>query len=246
MPGAPSASASCARSSTSCGETGTSVPDGRGTGAGATRTGRIGILGGTFNPPHIAHLLCAQEAYDQLGLDLVLIVPVAHPPHKEAAGDPGADVRLELCRLAVGDDDRFAVSDLEVRRGGASYTVDTLKELHATFPGNELSFIVGGDMAFSLPTWRAPAEVVGLARLAVAEREGARQADILESLATIPGAADRVDFFDLPRMDVSSSLVRRRIAAGHPVRYLVPDPVAEYIAQHGLYRSPVGAPTSPA
>jgi nicotinate-nucleotide adenylyltransferase len=176
----------------------------------------------------------------------VLIVPVAVPPHKEAPGDPGADVRLDLCRLAVGDDERFAVSDLEVRRGGASYTVDTLRALHAAFPGNELSFIVGGDMAFSLPTWRAPAEVVGLARLAVAEREGARQADILDRLATIRGAAGRVDFFDLPRMDVSSSLVRRRVAAGRPVRYLVADPVAEYIAQHGLYRSPVGAPTSSA
>jgi len=98
-------------------------------------------------------------------------------------------------------------------------------------------------MAFSLPTWRAPAEVVGLARLAVTEREGARQADILERLATIPGAAERVDFFDLPRMDISSSLVRRRVATGHPIRYLVTDPVAEYIAQQGLYRSPVGAPS---
>jgi nicotinate-nucleotide adenylyltransferase len=222
----------------------TSAADGPVT--GDRPTGRIGILGGTFNPPHIAHLLCAQEAYDQLGLDRVLIIPVAVPPHKDAPGDPGGDVRLELCRLAVGDDERFAVSDLEVRRGGASYTVDTLRALHAAFPGNELSFIVGGDMAFSLPTWRAPAEVVDLARLAVAEREGARQADILERLATIPGAAGRVDFFDLPRMDVSSSLVRRRVAAGHPVRYLVADPVAEYIAQHGLYRSPVGAPTSSA
>jgi nicotinate-nucleotide adenylyltransferase len=174
----------------------------------------------------------------------VLIVPVAVPPHKDAPGDPGGDVRLQLCRLAVGDDERFAVSDLEVRRGGASYTADTLRTLHATFPGDELSFIVGGDMAFSLPTWHQPAEVLGLARLAVAEREGARQADILERLATIPGAAGRVDFFDLPRMDVSSSLVRRRVATGHPVRYLVADAVAEYIAQHGLYRSPVGAPSS--
>jgi nicotinate-nucleotide adenylyltransferase len=173
-------------------------------------------------------------------------MPVAVPPHKEAISDPGADVRLELCRLAAAGDDRFEVSDLEVRRGGASYTVDTLRALHEAFPGNELSFIVGGDMAFSLPMWRAPAEVVGLARLAVAEREGARQVDILERLATIPGAADRVDFFDLPRMDVSSSLVRRRVAEGHPIRYLVPDPVAEYIAQHGLYRSPVGAPSSSA
>jgi nicotinate-nucleotide adenylyltransferase len=204
----------------------------------------VGVLGGTFNPPHVAHLLCAQEAYDQLGLDGVLLMPVAVPPHKEAAGDPGAAARLAMCERAAAGDDRLAVSDLEVRRGGPSYTADTLRALHDARPGVDLTFIVGGDMASSLPTWRAPQEVVGLARLAVAEREGARRADILERLATIPGAVDRVDFFDLPRMDVSSSLVRRRVAAGRPIRYLVTDPVAEYIAQHGLYRSPVGIPSS--
>jgi nicotinate-nucleotide adenylyltransferase len=230
-----SACASCARSSTSCGGTGTS--------AEAPRR-RLGILGGTFNPPHLAHLLAAQEAHDQLGLDEVLLIPVAAPPHKAAPGDPGAAIRLELCRLAVADDERLAVSDIEVRRGGASYTADTLRALHATFPGADLTFIVGGDMASSLPTWREPAEVVRLARLAVAEREGARRVDILERLATVPGAVERVDFFDLPRMDISSSLIRRRVAAGRPIRYLVPERVAEYIAQHGLYRSPVGTPSS--
>lgn len=204
----------------------------------------MGVLGGTFNPPHIAHLLCAQEAHDQLGLDGVLLMPVAVPPHKEADGDPGAAARLAMCELAAASDDRLAISDLEVRRGGPSYTVDTLRALHASCPGVDLTFIVGGDMASSLPTWRAPQEVVGLARLAVAERDGARRADILERLATIPGAVDRVDFFDLPRMDVSSSLVRRRVAVGRPIRYLVTDPVAGYIAQHGLYRSPVGIPSS--
>jgi nicotinate-nucleotide adenylyltransferase len=171
-------------------------------------------------------------------------MPVATPPHKEAAGDPGPQARLALCEAAIAGDERFAVSDLEIRRGGPSYTVDTLRALHETHPEAELTFIVGGDMASSLPTWRAPAEVVSLARLAVAEREGTRRADILERLATIPGAADQVDFFDLPRIDFSSSLVRRRVAAGRPITYLVPDRVAEYIAQHGLYRSPVGNPTS--
>jgi nicotinate-nucleotide adenylyltransferase len=173
-------------------------------------------------------------------------MPVAAPPHKEVAGDPGPDVRLELCRLAVAGDERLGVSDLEVARGGASYTADTLRALHARYPGVDLTFIVGGDMASGLPTWREPAEVVALARLAVAERQGARRADILERLATIPGAVERVAFFDLPRIDLSSSLVRRRVAAGHPIRYLVPDPVATSIAQRGLYRSPVGSPTSSA
>ena len=205
----------------------------------------IGILGGTFNPPHVAHLLCAQEAHDQLDLDRVLLMPVATPPHKEAPGDPGPAARIAMCELAVAGDERFAVSDLEVRRGGASYTVDTLRALHESHPGVDLTFIVGGDMASSLPAWREPREVVGLARLAVAEREGARRVDILERLATIPGAVDRVDFFDLPRMDVSSSLVRRRVAAGRPIRYLVADAVAEYIADHGLYRSPVTTQPAP-
>lgn len=219
--------------------TGTSAPD-RAAGVGT----RLGILGGTFNPPHLGHLLIAQEAYDQLGLSQVLLVPAGVPPHKEVPVDPGAPARLAMVEAAIADDDRFAADDLEIRRGGPSYTADTLRALHATYPGSELTFIVGGDMAASLPTWRDPADVVAMARLAVAEREGARRTDILERLATIPGAVERVDFFDLPRIDFSSSLVRRRVAAGRPITYLVPDPVAAYIAQHGLYRSPVGSPTS--
>jgi nicotinate-nucleotide adenylyltransferase len=217
--------------------TGTSAPD-------AVAPRRLGILGGTFNPPHLGHLLIAQEAYDQVGLDEVLFMPVATPPHKDAAGDPGPDARLAMVTTAIDGDARFATCDLEIRRGGPSYTVDTLRALHATFPGAELTFIVGGDMASSLPTWREPTEVVALARLAVAEREGTRRADILERLATITGAVERVEFFDLPRIDFSSSLVRRRVAAGRPITYLVPERVAEYIAQHGLYQSPVGSPTS--
>src|SRR3954464_10482489 len=145
-PAGRSACASCARSSTSSGGTGTFAADGAGPAAGGPGR-RIGILGGTFNPPHIAHLLCAQEAHDQLGLDLVVLMPAAVPPHKESPDDPGAGARVEMCRLAVGDDPRFGVSTLEVERGGASYTVDTLRELHDKAPGDDLTFIVGGDMA---------------------------------------------------------------------------------------------------
>lgn len=168
-------------------------------------------------------------------------MPVAVPPHKEAAGDPGPAVRVELCRLAVRADDRFAVCTLEVDRGGPSYTADTLRLLHDRHPDDELTFIVGGDMALSLPTWRQPEAILALARLAVAEREGAARADIVGRLAdALPGAAARIDFFDLPRLDISSSLVRRRAAAGRPIRYLVPDAVAEYVTEHRLYRSAVG------
>lgn len=204
---------------------------------------RLGLLGGTFSPPHLGHLLCAQEAHAQLGLERVWLLPVASPPHKDIAGDPGPEARLELCRLAVGDDDRLGVSDLEVRRGGPSYTADTLRELHARAPEDELTFIVGGDMALSLPTWREPEAVLELATVAVAQRSGAARQDIVDRLAGI-GAADRVAFFDMPRLDVSSSEVRARVADGRPIRYLVPDAVVAHIEQRGIY-TPMARATTP-
>jgi nicotinate-nucleotide adenylyltransferase len=205
--------------------------------------GDIGILGGTFNPPHMGHLVMAQEALDQLDLDRVVLMPVAVPPHKEAREDPGGAARLELCRLAVAGDERFEVSSLEVDRGGASFTVDTLKELHDVEPEHELTFIVGGDMAQSLPAWREPETILALARLAVAEREGVRREDIVRRLESLHDGS-QVVFFDMPRIDISSSSVRRRVADGRPVRYLVPDAVAEAIAEQGLYRQPAGRPAA--
>jgi nicotinate-nucleotide adenylyltransferase len=205
--------------------------------------GDIGILGGTFNPPHMGHLVMAQEALDQLDLDRVVLMPVAVPPHKEAREDPGGAARLELCRLAVAGDERFEVSSLEVDRGGASFTVDTLKELHDVEPEHELTFIVGGDMAQSLPAWREPETILALARLAVAEREGVRREDIARRLESLHDGS-RVVFFDMPRIDISSSSIRRRVAEGRPVRYLVPDAVAEAIAEQGLYRQPAGRPAA--
>jgi len=205
--------------------------------------GHIGILGGTFNPPHMGHLVMAQEALDQLDLDRVVLMPVAQPPHKEAREDPGAAARVELSRLAVAGDDRLAVSTIEVDRGGASYTVDTLRVLHDLEPEHDLIFIVGGDMAQSLPAWREPEAILALARLAVAEREGVRREDIARRLEPLhPG--DRLVFFDMPRIDVSSSAIRRRVADGRPIRYLVPDAVAAAIAERGLYRQAAGRPAA--
>jgi nicotinate-nucleotide adenylyltransferase len=195
---------------------------------------RVGLLGGTFNPPHIGHLVCAQAAHNQLELDRVLLVPVHEPPHKGVDADPGVEHRVELCRRAAGGDDRFEVSLIEAEIPGPSYTVDTLRRLHERCPGDDLTFIVGGDMAFSLPTWREPEAILELAELGVAEREGVRRADIIERLSDL--SVDRVRFFDMPRLDISSSLIRRHVAAGHPIRYLVPDGVAAYIEQAGLYR----------
>jgi nicotinate-nucleotide adenylyltransferase len=199
---------------------------------------RVGLLGGTFNPPHVAHLVCAQEALVQLGLDRVLLVPAGVPPHKEVEAEPGVEHRIAMCEAAVAGDDRFAVSRADVDRTGPAYTVELLRTLRAQSPEDELTFIVGGDMAYSLPAWREPASVLALARIAVAEREGVRRADIAERLAPLPGAPERVDFFDMPRLDVSSSLLRRRAAAGGPLRYLVPDAVAAYIEREGLYGAP--------
>jgi nicotinate-nucleotide adenylyltransferase len=195
---------------------------------------RLGLLGGTFNPPHLGHLVCAQEACAQLGLEHVLWMPVYSPPHKDVPDDPGVEVRVELCRRAVAGDERFSVSRIEADVPGRSYTVDTLRRLHESRPEDDLTFIMGGDMAHALPTWHQPEAVLALATLAVAERSGVGRADIMEHLAGLAGA-DRIRFFDMPRLDLSSSEIRRRVATGRPIRYLVPDGVAAYISSEGLY-----------
>jgi nicotinate-nucleotide adenylyltransferase len=196
---------------------------------------RIGILGGTFNPPHLGHLICAQEAYLQLELDRVTLIPARIPPHKPVDDEPGAQHRLELCRVAVGDDDRFDVSDVEIAREGPSYTVDTLELLHSREPESELFLIVGGDIAAGLPKWRAPERVLSLATLAVAGRRGTSRAEVDEALSGLPGG-DRAEFFQMPTIGVSSTVLRRRVRARQPIRYYVPDAVVSYIDDHRLYR----------
>jgi nicotinate-nucleotide adenylyltransferase len=197
---------------------------------------RVGILGGTFNPPHLGHLVCASEAAAQLRLDRVLLTPVAEPPHKQTSMDPGGAERLELCRLVAAGDERFEVCDLEVVRGGASYTIDTLRELRSNAPDDELTFILGGDVALGLPGWHEPQALLEIATLAVAERTGAARGDIAERLGEAFGGRAAPTFFDMPRIDISSSQVRRRVAEGRPIRYLVPDAVADRIERRGLYR----------
>jgi nicotinate-nucleotide adenylyltransferase len=196
---------------------------------------RLGLLGGTFNPPHIAHLVCAQEARAQLDLARVVLVPAAVPPHKEVPEEPGVEHRLAMCRRAAALEPWLEVAEAELERPGPSYTVDTLRELHARAPEDELTFIVGGDMALSLPSWREPDEILRVARLGVAERAAAARAEIAAALEPL-SASDRVSFFAMPRLDVSSTDMRARVRAGRPIRWLVPDPVADYIGEHGLYR----------
>ena len=196
---------------------------------------RVGLLGGTFNPPHIAHLICAQEAIAGLGLDRVELVPAHTPPHKEAEGDPGVEHRVAMCVVAVAGDPRLEVSRAEADVPGRSYTVDTLIRLHEQRPEDQLTFIVGGDMAASLRDWREPEAILSLAEIGVAGRQDLDEQSIRSNLDGLAGAGDRVRFFDMPRIDISSTLIRRRVAAGDPIRYLVPDAVAEYIEREGLY-----------
>jgi nicotinate-nucleotide adenylyltransferase len=200
---------------------------------------RIGILGGTFNPPHLGHLVAAQEAYRELHLDEVTLIPAGMPPHKPVDDEPGPEHRLELCRLAVGDDERFTVSDLELRRDGPSYTVDTLDELRSRSPSDELFLILGADIAAGLPEWHDPERVLELATVAIANRRGTAKAAVDDALAHLEGGK-RARFFQMPRIGISSTMVRRRVRAGQPIRYFVPDRVMHYIETQGLYGPPGG------
>jgi nicotinate-nucleotide adenylyltransferase len=204
---------------------------------------RVGILGGTFNPPHAGHLALARAAQAALALDEVVIVPAAVQPLKEIAGDPGAEVRAGMCELAFGQEPGMSVSRVEVERGGRSYTVDTLAAVHEARPGDDLSFIVGADAAASLPAWREPRRVLELARLAVTGRSGTERAAVEGAVAQVAGpeALARVEFFEMAPVDVSSSEVRARVAAGEPVEGLVAPSVVARIAELGLYREAVGA-----
>jgi len=196
---------------------------------------RIGILGGTFNPPHLGHLVCAQEAYLQLSLDLVMLIPARTPPHKPVEDEPGAEHRLALCRCAVDGDERFEVSELEVERPGTSYTVDTLEELNSNAPDSELYLIVGGDVAAGLPLWRQPERVLALATPAVAKRRGTARQKVEQALSGLAGGGE-AEYFEMPRIGISSTMIRRRVRAGEPITYLTPEPVADYIERHNLYR----------
>ncbi len=164
-----------------------------------------------------------------------MLIPARTPPHKPVEDEPGAEHRLELCRCAIDGDERFAVSELEIERAGTSYTVDTLEQLNSRAPDSELFLIVGGDVAAGLPLWREPERVLELATLAVAKRRGTARERVQQALIGLAGG-DRAEYFRMPRIGISSTMIRRRVRAGEPIRYLTPAPVADYIERHNLYR----------
>jgi nicotinate-nucleotide adenylyltransferase len=195
---------------------------------------RVGILGGAFNPPHIGHLVCAQEALVQLELNSVVFVPVGEAPHRELQDDPGPEARLEMVELAIAGDERFSTSRIEIDREGPSYTLDTLEQMLEESPKDELFLILGGDQAAALATWHEPEKVLERATLAVFERMSWGRNAIVIKIGRMPGA-ERVRYLDMPMIQVSSSAIRRRVREAVPIRYLVPDKVVEYIASHELY-----------
>jgi nicotinate-nucleotide adenylyltransferase len=200
---------------------------------------RAGILGGTFNPPHLGHVELARHARAELELERVVLMPAYRAPHKRRELDPGAEHRLRMCALAVRDVAGVGVCSMEVRRGGRSYTVDTLRALSESHPDIQLTVVVGADMARTLPEWREPRELLALASLGVAGREGAGREQVLGALAGLD-AEERVAFVEMPEVSISSSTVRERVARGMPVGDLVGGAVAGYISEQGLYRTSEG------
>ena len=205
---------------------------------------RVGILGGAFNPPHVGHLVCAQEAVVQLELEKVVFMPVGQAPHREIEDDPGVEARLEMGELAAADDGRFETSRMEIDRAGPSYTADTLRDLRSQSPDDELFLILGGDQAAALPRWHEPETVLSLATVAVVERSNWSRNAIGITIGRLPGA-ERIRYLDMPVMQISSSSIRRRVREGLPIRYLVPDKVATYIETNGLYGAAKPDPTPP-
>lgn len=195
---------------------------------------RLGLFGGTFDPIHVGHLILAEQCREACALDKVWFVVANEPPHKRGLKRTAVHHRLEMARLGVAGHPGFAVSEIEAERTGPSYSVDTLAQIQAEQPGDELFFLIGGDSLVDLPTWREPERIASMASIVVVNRPGAS--------AEIPDLgpdARPFEFVTIPPIGVSSSDLRSRLAEGRSVRYMVPSAVGAYIEAHGLYRSPV-------
>lgn len=197
---------------------------------------RLGVLGGTFDPPHMAHLIFAELAREQLALERVLWVPAADPPHKQGQQITPIKHRVAMLTLALAGNTAFELSRVDVERPGPHYTADMLALIAAQHPGASLFLLIGADSLRDLPTWHDPGRIVAQAYLAVMPRAGVLcDLDCLNVL--IPGLCDRVIFIDAPLLELSGSDIRARLAAGQTVRYMLPPGVEDYIHQHRLFRA---------
>jgi nicotinate-nucleotide adenylyltransferase len=212
------------------------------------RRGSVGVLGGTFDPIHIAHLAVAEEAREALGLERILFIPAAMPPHKVDRPVSEPHHRLAMVELAIAGNAAFEASRIELERSGPSYTVDTLERLAASAQADaagpdgerpDLVLIMSAEAFRDLRTWRRPERILELARLAIVPRDGFPDASRAFLAEHFPGFEDRASFLGGPRLQLSASELRERAANGRSLRYLVPDAVAAYIGDHGLYSDPI-------
>ena len=198
---------------------------------------RVGVLGGTFDPVHLGHLILAEEARDQLGLSVVYFVPAGDPPHKRGRRLAPVEDRLRMIELAIASNDRFRASRADADRPGPHYTLDMVHILQAQLPpGGELYFLMGYDSLAELPTWHRARELVAACHLvALTRHEVPLDWAYLES--QLPGVRERVTLLDMPELEIASHQIQERIRTDRTIRYLVPDGVCRYIEEHGLYAS---------
>lgn len=196
---------------------------------------RIGILGGTFDPPHIGHLVLGDQAWQQLGLDEVWFTPVGQPPHKAGRQVSDAVHRTAMTQLAIAGHPAFRLCEADVQRPGPHYSLTLMHLLRAEFPQHEWFFLIGEDSLADLPKWHRPAELIELASLCVARRPGSRS-DHVAVFEFLPALRERMRWIDAPLLDLAASDLRVRLVAGRSVRYLVPDAALEYAARNGAYQ----------
>jgi len=197
---------------------------------------RIGILGGTFDPPHVGHLWIASLAADAMELDRVIFMPAPQPPHKQGRGISPIVDRLLMTRLAIGGNDLFELTTLELGRAGPSYTVDSVDELLRTYDDAALFLIMSADSLAQIDTWHEPDRLLSLLEWVVGPRPGTALPDPEQLHQRFGAAAKRIHLLEGPALDVSGTAIRRRVAAGRTIRYLVPQAVEELIVERGLYR----------
>lgn len=195
----------------------------------------IGVMGGTFDPIHIGHLAIGEEAREALSLEVVLFVPAGQPPHKPAGSVSAVEHRLAMVELAIADNPAFELSRLEVDRAGPSYTVDTVEALARD--AEDLVLILSAETFGELPSWHEPERLFDAARMAVVPREGYPAPDPAWLTEAFPGRETRVAYLEGPRLGLSSTAIRERVATGRSIRYLVPAAVEAYITEHDLYRT---------